>query len=186
MMTTPWRFFSVCCAVVLLAGSYPLSVDAVPRSEAADTNKDGKPDEWKIYDEKDHLIRMEKDRDGDGRAEVAIFFDDTQPKPKPVRSEVDRNGDGKPDLVRWLKAGQPEREQADLNFDGKADGWTFYKNGQKDLMILDKNYDGKPDAWFYYGMGGMNLIGGKVDENYDGTFDRTWGLLPTEETRQPW
>ena len=111
---------------------------------------------------------------------------DTDKDGKPERSEVDRNGDGVPDLVRFLKEGKPEREQADLNFDGKLDAWSYYKEGVKDFMIMDKNYDGRPDAWFYYGQGGMKLIGGKVDQDFDGKPDRTFGAVPEEEKRQPW
>lgn len=151
-----------------------------PRVEEKDTTQDGRPDEWRFY-EGDTLVRIERDRDGDGKREVWIYFKEG----KPIRSEVDRNGDGKSDLIRFMENGRPVRDQADLNFDGKPDAWTFYKNGVKDLMIMDKNTDGRPDAWFYYGRGGTQLIGGRVDENFDGKIDRTFGAVPEKEERKP-
>lgn len=149
--------------------------------ETVDTDKDGKPDEWKHFEGKD-LTRIERDRDHDGNREIKIWMKEG----KPERSEVDRNGDGTPDLVRFLKEGKPLREQADLNFDGKLDAWSYYKEGVKDFMIMDKNHDGQPDAWFYYGQGGLKLIGGRVDEDFDGKTDRSFGAFPQEETRKPW
>ena len=123
------------------------------------------------------------DRNGDGVPEAWLVEEGD----KPVRSEVDRNGDGKPDLIRFLKEGQPQREQADLNFDGKPDAWSYFTaSGAKSLMIQDKNDDGKPDAWFYYDPTGLKLIGSRLDEDFDGTPDRTAGAVPQEETRRSW
>lgn len=126
--------------------------------------------------------REAMDRDGDGKPEVWLV----QEEGRPVRSEVDRNGDGAPDIIRFYREGLPDREQADLNFDGTPDAWSFFKDGFKDLMILDKNRDGRPDAWVYYGEAGLKLIGSRVDEDFDGTPDRSTGAVPKEETRRPW
>lgn len=159
----------------------PVFAAPQPRTEAKDTTQDGKPDEWRFYEE-DKLIRIERDRDGDGKREVRVYFTEG----KPSRSEVDRNSDGRPDLVRFMEQGRSVRDQADLNFDDRLDAWTYYKENLKDLMIMDKNYDGQPDAWFYYGQGGTKLIGGRVDENFDGKADRTFGAIPEREERKPW
>jgi len=123
------------------------------------------------------------DRDGDGRPEVWIHRDESG---KPIRSEVDRNGDGRPDLTRYLAdGGLPQREEADLNFDGRLDAWSYYEVGSKRLMWLDKNGDGEPDARFYYGPDGIQLIGGEMDEDFDGVPDRSFGAVPPEESRRP-
>ena len=178
---------------LLLAAAAP--VRAEERVEAADTNQDGKPDEWKIYDGQT-LVRVERDRDGDGKREVRIILETVEVLPpeggpprrqqRAIRSEVDRNGDGKPDLVRWMKEGQPDRERGDVNLDGRPDLWSYYRKGTKELTIMDKNHDGRPDAWFYYDPTGVRLSGGRVDENFDGTPDRTFGKVPEREDRQPW
>lgn len=189
----------LCLALAGFACSAPAVAEELPeRVEPADTDGDGKPDEWKIY-RGDQLVRMERDRDKNGKPEVWIFFEpytipakegekETQPRTgtRPVRSEVDRDGNGTPDMVRFMKEGKADREQADLSLDGKPDAWIYYKEGVKELMIMDKNHDGRPDAWFYYEPGGMKLAGGKVDEDFDGALDRTFGQFPQEETRQPW
>ena len=163
----------------------PPVVLAALREEPRDNDKDEKPDEWRIFDG-DRLVRIERSRDAKGQPAVVIFFNQVGGKDVPIRSEVDRNHDGTPDLIRFYKEGKPDHEQADLNFDGKPDAWAFYKDGVKDLMIMDKNHDGKPDAWFYYGQGGLKLSGGRVDEDFDGKIDRTFGTVPEKETRRPW
>ena len=196
-MKTP-AFLLAC----LLAAPVFAAPAAAPeeRVEANDTDKDGKPDEWKHY-RGEFVVQMERDRDKDGKPEVWVYYEQytippkegekgAQPKTgtRSVRSEVDRNGDGKPDMIRFMKDGKPDREQADLNLDGRPDAWVYYNNkeGTKDLMIMDKNHDGRPDAWFYYGQGGTKLSGGKVDDDFDGTPDRVFGQVPEKETRQPW
>lgn len=172
------------CALCFLSAAClpPCAVWAeAARVEELDTDKDGQPDEWR-HMEGEQIVRVERDRDRDGRREIQIFFE----AGKVARSEVDRNNDGKPDLVRFFKEGRTEQEQADLNFDGKLDAWAYFKEGVKDLMIMDKNRDGRPDAWFYYGQAGTKLTGGRVDEDFDGKVDRSFGAVPENETRQPW
>ena len=173
----PYGFVFLFFAVVFSA-SLALAAERV---EKADTNKDGKPDEWKYY-QGDQLDRIERDGDYDGKPEIKLWMK----KGKPDRSEVDRNGDGKPDLTRFMEDGKPVREQGDLNFDGKLDVWSYYKGTDKDFMIVDKNYDGRPDAWFYYGPRSLKVIGGKMDEDFDGKIDKSFGAFPEEEKRQPW
>jgi len=166
------------------------------RVEEKDTNEDGKPDEWLFYTD-GVPVRMERDADADGRRELVIFLEillqegkpvlkEGKPVPRPIRAEMDRNGDGKPDFVRVMESGIPVRDKGDYNFDGKWDIWSYYKDGFKDFMIMDKNYDGKPDAWFYYVLAQMRLNGGRVDTDFDGTVDRTFGEVPQQEDRQPW
>ncbi len=191
----------VLCALAMTIPPFVSSVvfaEPAERVEAADTDEDGKPDEWKVY-KGDLLVRMERDRNGDGVREVRVHFEPYTIPPKegeeggeprtgtrPARSEVDRDGNGTVDLVRFMKAGRPDREQADLNLDGKPDAWAYYKEGVKELMIMDKNRDGRPDAWFYYSQGGTKLDGGRVDEDFDGVPERVFGQIPAEEARQPW
>lgn len=183
--------------ILLLAGTGALG-QGEERVEPADTDQDGRPDEWKIY-RGDLLVRMERDRDKNGKPEVWIHYEQYTVPPKegekdappraatrPLRSEVDRDGNGTVDLVRWMREGRPDRERADLNLDGKPDAWVYYKEGIKDLMIMDKNHDGRPDAWFYYGEGGTKLSAGKVDEDFDGKTERVFGQVPLDEARAPW
>ena len=177
----------VACGSLFLLASGNLQSASVfaqgERVEESDTDEDGKPDEWRFYEGKADLpSRIERDRDGDGTREVVLTFQEG----KPVRSEVDRNGDGKPDLVRWMKEGRMDREQGDMNFDGQPDAWAFYRDGFLDLRIMDKNYDGQPDAWFYYDRAGLKMIGGAVDEDFDGKVDRSFGSAPEKEERKPW
>ncbi len=177
----PMRGIVCALALFFILGLSSAAAFAAEQVETVDTDKDGKPDEWR-YSEGGVLVRIERDRDHNGTHEVRILIKEG----KPEYSEVDRNGDGRPDLIRFYEGGKPQKEQADLNFDGKMDAWTYYKEGFKDLLIMDKNFDGKPDAWFYYAQVGLKLVGGRVDDNFDGKIDRSFGQVPKEETRQPW
>ena len=180
---TAKRWWWVLSAAIFLSIT-PSAVNAAEpeRKEALDTDKDGKPDEWRYYQGK-ALIRIERDKDHNGRVDIWLYVKDG----KTDRAEMDRNGDGKSDMERLMMIdGKTDRERADLNFDGKWDAWSFYKNGIKESMIMDKNYDGRPDAWFYYAPNGIQILGAVMDDNHDGKPDRTIGTVPEGETRQPW
>ncbi|MCM8812292.1 MAG: hypothetical protein NC910_04510 [Candidatus Omnitrophica bacterium] len=167
-------------ASVLIAGQLTPAA-SYAREEAKDTDEDGRPDQWQIFDDQ-QMVRIERDRDGDGKREITVFLKEG----KSERAEVDRNKDGRPDMFRYYQNGQPEKESHDLNFDGRPDTWVFHKAGVKDLMIRDKNFDDAPDAWFYYGESGMKVVGFKQDTDFDGAVDRETGSIPQEETRKPW
>jgi hypothetical protein len=157
----------------------PSSVFAAERVEAKDTDRDGKPDEWRIY-QGSALVRMERDRDGDGHREVVVLVE----KERPVSSTLDRNGDGRPDLFRrYSPAGLPEFDEGDLDLDGQIDYWAWYQQGFKAMAAQDRKKDGEPDAWFFYDPIPQRVVGGAVDEDGDGRYERQWGAAPIEFPR---
>ena len=103
--------------------------------EPKDTDGNGVPDEWRIYDG-NGKVRIQRDRDGDGKPDVTIYLEATIP----VRAEADRNKDGQPDMLRHYEHGVPARESYDTNFDGKSDAWVYDVKGVKNLLIQDKDF----------------------------------------------
>lgn len=64
-------------------------------------------------------------------------------------------------------AGASFDQGRDLNLDGRAD--IFYEQDGPILYELtDKNFDGKIDESMQYSMDTEILMGGKIDENFDG------------------
>lgn len=154
--------------------SFTPPVGAAERVEAKDTDRNGTLDEWRIY-EGERLIRVERDRDGDGRREVVIFVKEN----RAVTSTLDRNGDGRTDLFRrYSPQGLPESDEADLDFDGRTDYWVWYTQGLKTVAAQDRNKDGEPDAWFFYDGLTLRVVGGAIDEDGDGRYERRWGSVP--------
>ncbi len=113
-------------------------------------------------------VRLERDKNGDGKPDIWIFYENG----KPARSEVDRNGDGKPDYFRYMdKEGLTEKEAGDQNYDGTLDVWVTYDKGVKAKMEVDKNFDGKIDGIFEYDRMG-NLVSAQMDTDFNGSFDK--------------
>src|SRR5262245_23239753 len=75
------------------------------------------------YNEQGHVIRQEKDTNGDGKIDLWIYYD---------------------------KDGKVERVEKDVNFDGRPDIWIFYEGGQPKKQEVSSNQDGWVDAWLYF------------------------------------
>jgi hypothetical protein len=127
--------FSLCLACAGLA--FPLS------EYAFDSNKDGKPDKWYIYE--DGYVNVEKsDLNFDGQIDFIVEFD---------------------------KKGKKKHEEMDNNFDGKMDTFYYYENGIATQTTIDSNYDDKIDIWIY--LQGAYVDRYEQDTDFDGVIDKT-------------
>jgi hypothetical protein len=86
--------------------------------ENADTNYDGKIDNWEIY--------------VNGRMS---------------EEDLDTNYDGAADVWKYYLDGKLSRVKRDRNHDGKPDVWEIYTNGHLTRMGLDDTFDGHVDRW---------------------------------------
>jgi hypothetical protein len=77
------------------AAETPPAPKVMPKSVAVDTNKDGKPDRWEIY-ENGVLARIETDSNFDGKADEWVYAENG----KPAKLEKDSDYDGKVD--QWV------------------------------------------------------------------------------------
>lgn len=142
------------------------------------------------------LEQLVSDRDGDGKVETRAFMEGT----RIVRVEIDRNGDGRPD--RWETYAPPSQpggqglieraEQADgatdtitrretyengvisrveedTDNDGRLDKWETYGGGRLERVDMDLSGKGRADRRLIYGAGG-NVERVEADPEGDGTF----------------
>jgi hypothetical protein len=117
---------------------------------AFDSNKDGKPDKWYVWN--DGYVNEER---------------------------TDLNFDGKVDaVVEFDKKGRRISEKIDNNFDGTFDTFYTYDNGKLVLEEIDSNYDGKIDLKVY--MDGIYVLKYEQDTDFDGIFDKTRMFGPQE------
>jgi len=130
--------------------------------------KEDKEKGVKFYFKDGMPIRLERDKDANGKTDIWIYYENG----KPSRSEVDRNGDSKPDYWRYMdKDGITQKEEGDQNYDGTLDVWVYYDKGVKTKMEVDKNFDGKIDGIFGYDRMG-NLMSAQIDTDFNGSFDK--------------
>lgn len=143
------------------------------------------------------LEELVSDRDGDGVVETRAFMEGT----RIVRIEIDRNGDGRVD--RWehyvpntapppasliataeeaagadgrvtrretYVAGELRQVEEDADLDGRMDKWEIYENGRVSSLSMDLTGAGKPTRRLVYtASGGIARV--EADEDGDGVFE---------------
>jgi hypothetical protein len=143
----------------------------------------------------------ERDRDGDGRKETRVYFEND----RTVKMVMDQNGDNKADGTIFFKNGFPATGETDSDFNGKIDTWVEYEAGGLPVVIgRDRRVDGKPDYWIFLRDGSIykrewdrnfdgladfrtlekehKLIEKHYDDNFDGKFEKTIKPLPKGAT----
>lgn len=92
-----------------------------------DLNGDHRPDRWREYDAAGRLVRIARDTNFDGAADVEEYYREGVV----VRREIDRNFDGRVDQIDELDPETGERlvSVQDDNFDGAADRLVVSRDG---------------------------------------------------------
>lgn len=154
-----------------------------------DSDGDGQPDTLSYMDGA-RVLRIELDRDEDGRVERWEYYDADQ---KLEKVGFSRAGDGKEDawsyarsdgsiaridmsLARDGKVTRREyyendavaRAEEDGDGDGAFDKWETYADGRLASVAFDTLQRGKPDRRLLYGPDGSALL--ELDLDGDGTF----------------
>ncbi len=92
-----------------------------------DRNYDGVVDRVEVYNKKGVIIRVEADTNGDGKMDEWVFYKDG----KATKGEKDANRDGKPDtFLTYDTKGAIVKLEVDSDGDGKIDVLVSYKNGK--------------------------------------------------------
>ncbi len=108
----------------------------------------------------------ERDRDGDGRKETKVYFENE----KIVKLAIDQNGDATPDFTVFFKNNLPDTGEKDKDFNGKIDTWIKYETtGLPSIVGSDRHVDGKPDYWIFLKKGAIYKR--EWDRNFDGEAD---------------
>jgi len=110
-----------------------------------DTNKDGKLDLLRTFDDVGEIETEEADRNYDGKSDVWTTYD----KGKIAKIAFDSQFKGLVDETHYYRDGKLKRIERDRNGDGKVDVWEFYlADGSLERMGVDMDYNGKVDVWY--------------------------------------
>lgn len=142
-----------------------------------DLNQDGKPDVWKLYDEKaarnanaELMTCKQVDLNHDGKKDYVAQFDEAG---NIIVEEYDFDFDGKFDARLYFdrKTGKKYAAERVSGFRNDPDVWEKFGPDEKlEALRRDRNGDGRPDYWEQYLGGSLDKV--LYDDNYDGQVDR--------------
>jgi len=142
-----------------------------------DLNHDGKPDVWKLTQEKeehgtkvDVLTCKEVDLNHDGKKDYVAQYDENG---NLILEEYDFDFDGKFDARIHIdrKTGKKFAVERMSAFGDQPDVWEKYGPDEKlETVRRDRNGDGQPDYWENYQAGQLDKI--LYDDDFDGKVDR--------------
>lgn len=106
-----------------------------------DVNGDHRPDRWRVYDAAGRLVRVARDTNFDGTADVEEYYQEGIV----VRREIDRNFDGRTDQIEEIDSATGDRVVVvqDLDFDGAADSLVLLHNAHPVLRKLAARRTGR-------------------------------------------
>ena len=146
---------------------------------SVDNNHGGQPDVSYFY-ESDRLVRMEADRNHDGRIDEWSFYD---AEGRTMRAERDQNFDGKADDWYAYEKGEVVTEKQDTDFNGLVDCVVTFANGIATRVDYAPNESGIVTRREILKDG--VVIEEWVDENRDGVFDYKILFDPFGEKSKP-
>jgi len=120
-------------AVLALGACTAAAVLTLPTNpqyvRAADRNGDGRPDEWRRYDQAGHLAQISVDSNFDGRSDVEEYYDSEGVL---IRRESDRNFNGQVDLIEEFDPTTHQHAESvvDIDYDGRADLLVLFRDGR--------------------------------------------------------
>ena len=109
-----------------------------------DTNLDGIKDIVRTFDAKGEPAHEEADTNYDGKIDNWIGF----ALGRIAEEDIDTNGDGKPDVWKYYVNGSLSRVKRDTHFTGKPDVWEIYTKGHLEREGIDTQADGHVDIWY--------------------------------------
>ncbi|MFO0581323.1 MAG: hypothetical protein U0229_03540 [Anaeromyxobacter sp.] len=151
----------------------PKGMEPVPGEQVTsyDLTREGKPDAWKFVvkgpDGQEHIVRKEKDLNGDGKIDAWEKYNDDGSLAVLV---YDFDFDGKPDATLYFEKDQLVKKDLAFGFDGVPRTFAYYEKGKLVRKERDTTGDGKVDTWEYWENGELDRIG--VDVDGDGQVDR--------------
>lgn len=120
-------------AVLTLGACTAAAVLTLPKHaqyvRAEDRNGDGRPDEWRRYDQAGHLAQISVDSNFDGRSDVEEYYDTAGVL---IRRESDRNFNGQVDLIEEFDPTTHLHAESvvDIDYDGRADLLVLFRDGR--------------------------------------------------------
>jgi hypothetical protein len=120
-------------AVLTVASCSTAAVLTLPKNaqyvRTEDRNGDGRPDEWRRYDQAGHLAQVSVDSNFDGRSDVEEYYDSEGIL---IRRESDRNFNGQVDLIEEFDPTTHQHAESvvDVDYDGRADLLVLFRDGR--------------------------------------------------------
>src|SRR6478752_555551 len=120
-------------AVLTVASCTTAAVLTLPKNaqyvRTEDRNGDGRPDEWRRYDQAGHLAQVSVDSNFDGRSDVEEYYD---AEGVLIRRESDRNFNGQVDLIEEFDPTTHQHAESvvDVDYDGRADLLVLFRDGR--------------------------------------------------------
>jgi len=120
-------------AVLAIVACTTAAVLTLPKNaqyvRAEDRNGDGRPDEWRRYDQAGHLAQVSVDSNFDGRSDVEEYYD---AEGVLIRRESDRNFNGQVDLIEEFDPTTHQHAESvvDVDYDGRADLLILFRDGR--------------------------------------------------------
>src|SRR5262249_1576516 len=120
-------------AVLTLGACTTAAVLTLPKSaqyvRAEDRNGDGRPDEWRRYDQAGPLAQVSVDSNFDGRSDIEEYYDSEGVL---IRRESDRNFNGQVDLIEEFDPTTRQHAESvvDIDYDGRADLLVLFRDGR--------------------------------------------------------
>ncbi len=134
-----------------------------------DKDEDGRVDRWEYYDAQQNLVKVGFSRSGDGKEDAWSYAaaDGT-----PVRLEISTHGDGKVTRTEYYEKGAIVRAEEDSDGDGAIDRWETYSDAGSESRLVsvafDTGHHGRPDRRLTYEADGAVRV--EVDPDGDGRF----------------
>jgi len=113
------------------------------------------------------VVRRTLDADQDGAPEQVRYY--TRRDEQLLRIEKDRNYDGRIDTWDRYEDGQLVARTLDENDDGKPDNWQKFEGDRMTTRVIDRDYDGVKDAFYSYQQG--LLVEERHDPDNDGAIE---------------
>jgi len=134
-----------------------------------DKDEDGKPERWEYYDDEQKLVKVGFSRSGAGKEDAWSF---AAPDGTPARIEIATMADGKVRRTEYYEKGAIARAEEDSDGDDVIDKWETYDNAGPESRLasvaFDLHHRGSPDRRLTYEVSGAVLV--EVDPDGDGKF----------------
>jgi len=130
-----------------------------------DKDEDGKVERWEYYDADQKLEKVGFSRAGDGTEDAWSF---AGADGSIVRIEVSTERDGRVTRTEHYERDTLTRAEEDGDGDGRTDKWESYDDGRLAMVAFDTIARGSPDRRLVYGADGSARL--EIDADGDGIF----------------
>lgn len=132
-----------------------------------DKDEDGRVERWEYYGAEERLEKVGFSRANDGKEDAWSF---AGPDGSIVRLEIATERDGRVTRTEYYEAGVITRAEDDDDRDGRTDRWETYAGGRLASVAFDTIRRGTPDRRLLYAGDGAAVA--EVDPDGDGVFAR--------------